>query len=114
MMTRMRYSAAFLVAVALAFTGSLALRAQQAPTQQAQTPAEPEPLKPGPGAEQANVQCLLCHSADYISTQPRLSRAAWNAAVFKMKDKYGAPINTNTVPQLVDYLTKAYGPDPSR
>src|SRR3954453_5576750 len=77
-------------------------------------PPETAKLKPGPGAEQANVQCLLCHSADYISTQPRLSRAAWNAAVFKMKDKYGAPINTNTVPQLVDYLTKAYGPDPSR
>jgi hypothetical protein len=74
-------------------------------------PPETAKLKPGPAAELANVQCLLCHSADYISTQPRLSRAAWNAAVLKMKDKYGAPINTNTIPQLVDYLTKTYGQD---
>jgi len=72
-------------------------------------PPETTKLKPGPGAELVIAQCLLCHSADYISTQPRLSRAAWNAAVMKMKDKYGAPINTNTVPRLVDYLTKSYG-----
>jgi len=77
-------------------------------------PPEKTRLKPGVGAELVNIQCLLCHSADYISTQPRLSRAAWNAAVFKMKDKYGAPINTNTVAQLVDYLTKSYGAEVSR
>src|SRR5437868_10511960 len=72
-------------------------------------PPETTKLKPGPGAELVTAQCMLCHSADYISTQPRLSRAAWSAAVIKMKDKYGAPINTNTVSRLVDYLTKSYG-----
>src|SRR5437868_13296638 len=74
-----------------------------------QLPPETAKLKPGPGAELVTAQCMLCHSADYISTQPRLSRAAWSAAVIKMKDKYGAPINTNTVSRLVDYLTKSYG-----
>lgn len=74
-----------------------------------QLPPETARLKPGPGAELATAQCLLCHSADYISTQPRLSRTGWNAAVLKMKDKYGAPIATNNIPALVDYLTKNYG-----
>ena len=54
-------------------------------------------------------QCLLCHSADYIANQPRLTRQAWKAEVTKMKLKYGAPIETNNVDLLVDYLVKNYG-----
>jgi sulfite dehydrogenase (cytochrome) subunit B len=95
----------------LCLTGSLlfagALMALAA--ERFQLPPETTKLKQAPGAELATAQCLLCHSADYISTQPRLSRAGWNAAVVKMKEKYGAPIPTNTIPALVDYLTKNYG-----
>ncbi len=85
-------------------SGALVLAAEKF-----QLPPETAKLKPGTGAEMVTAQCLLCHSADYISTQPRLSRTAWNAAVVKMKDKYGAPIPTNNIPALVDYLTKNYG-----
>jgi hypothetical protein len=53
--------------------------------------------------------CLLCHSPDYITTQPRLSRKAWEANVEKMRAKYGAPIPTNAVPGIVDYLVKNHG-----
>jgi sulfite dehydrogenase len=79
-----------------------------------QLPPETAKLKSAPGAELVTAQCLLCHSADYISTQPRLSRAAWTAAVLKMKDKYGAPIATNGIPKLVDYLVKNYGTEPAK
>ncbi len=72
-------------------------------------PQETATLKPGPGAELVTSQCLLCHSADYISTQPRLTRAAWKAEVIKMQQKYGAPILTNNVDALADYLVKNYG-----
>jgi sulfite dehydrogenase (cytochrome) subunit B len=72
-------------------------------------PPETAKLKPGPGSELVTSQCLLCHSADYISTQPRLTRTAWTAEVNKMKQKYGAPISTNNVDQLVEYLTVNYG-----
>ncbi|EEF57856.1 hypothetical protein [Pedosphaera parvula] len=72
-------------------------------------PPETAKLKPGPGSELVTSQCLLCHSADYISTQPRLTRTVWTAEVNKMKQKYGAPISTNNVDQLVDYLTVNYG-----
>jgi mono/diheme cytochrome c family protein len=89
----------------LAVTGAALLLAAE----KYELPAETAKLKPGPGAELAIAQCLLCHSADYISTQPPLSRTAWAAAVMKMRDKYGAPINTNTIPEVVDYLTRNYG-----
>ena len=95
----------FFAVALLAVTGTALVLAAE----KFQLPPETTKLKPGPGADLATAQCLLCHSADYISTQPRLTRAAWNAAVLKMKDKYGAPINTNTVPRLVDYLAKSYG-----
>jgi sulfite dehydrogenase len=72
-------------------------------------PIETAKFKPGPGAELAISQCLLCHSADYISTQPPLDRAGWMAGVQKMREKYGAPISTNQVDALVDYLVKTYG-----
>ena len=74
-------------------------------------PRETTALKPGPGAELVTAQCLLCHSADYISTQPRLTRAQWQAGVTKMQQKYGAPIQTNSMDRLVDYLVKNYGRD---
>ena len=68
-------------------------------------------FKAGPGSEIAMVQCVLCHSADYVSTQPRLPRAAWKTNVLKMRDKYGAPLPDDKVEALVDYLVKTYGAD---
>ncbi len=72
-------------------------------------PPETAGFKAGPGQEIAAAQCLLCHSADYVSTQPRLSRPAWKASVQKMKEKYGAPMPDEKVDALVDYLVKNYG-----
>jgi len=72
-------------------------------------PPETTRLRPGVGAELVIAQCLVCHSADYISTQPRLTRAQWQGTVVKMQQKYGAPIATNNVERLVDYLAGNYG-----
>ena len=72
-------------------------------------PAETAKYKPGPGMELAIANCARCHSADYVSTQPRLSGAAWKATVEKMRSKYGAPISTNNVDAIVNYLSIAYG-----
>ena len=74
-----------------------------------QLPKETQKFKPGPGAGLAVANCLLCHSADYISTQPPLTRTAWKAIVDKMRVKYGAPITTNRLDELIDYLTATYG-----
>ena len=72
-------------------------------------PPEPMTLKDGPGADLMKANCLLCHSTEYISTQPLLKRSQWEAEVTKMRAKFGAPISTNSVPGLVDYLVKNYG-----
>lgn len=72
-------------------------------------PLETAKLKPGAGAELVTAQCLICHSADYISTQPRLTRAQWQSTVLKMQQKYGAPLATNNIGSVVDYLAVNYG-----
>jgi mono/diheme cytochrome c family protein len=74
-------------------------------------PPETAGLKQGAGAELASGQCLICHSAEYISTQPLLPRAFWKASVEKMQKKYGAPITEEQIAPLVDYLVKSYGSD---
>ena len=58
----------------------------------------------GPGADAVNANCLACHSAGMILAQPRLSRAAWQAEVEKMRKTYKAPIDEKDVPAIVDYL----------
>jgi hypothetical protein len=55
------------------------------------------------------ANCSLCHSADYVATQPPLARPAWKATIEKMRLKYGAPIGTNNVEAIVDYLSSTYG-----
>src|SRR5437870_4757280 len=88
-----------------AVIGSLALLAALSAAEvQFVLPPETAAFKPKPGVELALANCAICHSADYISTQPSLSRAQWTASVQKMQQKYGAPIASNQVDRLVDYL----------
>lgn len=77
-------------------------------------PPETNRFKPGPGSEIATAQCIICHSADYISTQPPMPRAVWKAGVQKMQKIYGAPIPDAQVEPLVDYLVRNYGNEKPR
>jgi cytochrome c5 len=58
----------------------------------------------GPGADVVNNNCLTCHSAGMVLTQPRLPRAVWLAEVEKMRNTYKGPIDAEDVPAIVDYL----------
>ncbi len=58
----------------------------------------------GPGADVVNNNCLTCHSAGMVLTQPRLPRAVWQAEVEKMRNTYKGPIDAEDVPAIVDYL----------
>ena len=58
----------------------------------------------GDSAEAINNNCLACHSAGMVLTQPQLSRADWQAEVDKMRNTYKAPIADADVPAIVDYL----------
>ena len=64
---------------------------------------------PGAGADLINDNCLACHSAGMVLTQPGLPRAAWQAEVDKMRDTYKAPVAAEDVPKIVDYLANLKG-----
>ena len=51
-----------------------------------------------------NENCLACHSASMVLTQPRLDAAHWTAIVQKMRNSYMAPIPDGAVPDIVAYL----------
>jgi cytochrome c551/c552 len=72
-------------------------------------PLETGVFKQAPGAELANGQCLVCHSVEYVTTQPKMPRPFWKASVVKMQQKYGAAIPDSQVEALADYLTVNYG-----
>jgi hypothetical protein len=72
-------------------------------------PPETAKLRPGPNSQMVTGTCLMCHSADYLSSQPPMTRKAWEATVVKMKEKYGAPLQQSQIEPIVNYLAEAYG-----
>ena len=75
-------------------------------------PDETASLAPGPNLDLVQQNCAACHSADYVSTQPRALKdpqAFWRAEVAKMQKVYGAPIAEADIPAIVDYLAQSYG-----
>jgi sulfite dehydrogenase (cytochrome) subunit B len=72
-------------------------------------PAETAKLKPGPGADLVTGNCMICHSVDYISSQPPMTKAQWTGTVTKMQKKFGAPLPADKVEPIVAYLVKSYG-----
>jgi len=63
-----------------------------------------------PGYQLALANCLMCHSAQYVQTQPHSSpRSYWEATVKKMKTPFGAPFPEADIAPIVDYLVKTYG-----
>ena len=74
-------------------------------------PPETAAFGAGPNRETVMNNCTGCHSADYISTQPRgpkFKTDFWRAEVTKMIKVYGAPIPDADVPKIVEYLAATY------
>jgi len=74
-------------------------------------PAESSTLKKTaePGYQRAELQCMTCHSRDYITTQPRgKGKEFWTAEVNKMVTVYGAAITEPERPPIIEYLTANY------
>ena len=74
-------------------------------------PDETAVFKPGPNLEVVQSNCTACHSADYVSTQPRgpkFKKDFWQAEVTKMIKVYGAPIDEADIGKIVDYLAATY------
>ncbi|CAO4177943.1 SorB family sulfite dehydrogenase c-type cytochrome subunit [Methylorubrum populi] len=72
-------------------------------------PPDPAKLRPGPGLEVVEANCLTCHSPDYIAMQPpKKGHAFWAAEVTKMINVYGAPIAEADAKAITDYLAATY------
>ena len=62
-----------------------------------------------PGYQRAELQCVTCHSRDYITTQPRgKGKEFWTAEITKMVNVYAAPIPEPDRAVIADYLTANY------
>lgn len=77
-------------------------------------PQYPLEMPPGPNLEAFQQHCLLCHTARYVTMQPRFSRTVWEKEVKKMVDVYGAPISAPEQQQIVEYLVAIKGPTDSK
>ena len=63
----------------------------------------------GPNKEVYQRNCLTCHTARYVSMQPRFSKTVWQNEVKKMVDAYGAPIPEADQALIVEYLVAVKG-----
>ena len=64
---------------------------------------------PGANAQAITANCLACHSAGMVLTQPALAKATWDAIVEKMIHAYKAPVSQTDVTPIVDYLEATKG-----
>ncbi|HEX8114037.1 MAG TPA: hypothetical protein VF516_40170 [Kofleriaceae bacterium] len=94
----------------LALAAGMATRAPARPVTYT-LPSESSTLKKTgePGYQRAELQCVTCHSRDYITTQPRgKGKEFWTAEVTKMVNVYAAPIPEPDRAVIADYLAATY------
>jgi len=82
---------------------------RQWPVVRVELPANDAPFPPGAGSDIARSQCLICHSAGMVLTQPPLKKDEWRAEIMKMRSAYGAPIPDDQVEGLSEYLKNING-----
>jgi len=68
-------------------------------------------LAAGDGRQDVQIYCNTCHSPRYITMQPPLPAATWEAEVSKMNKAYGAGIPEDTTRKIIAYLQTHYTPE---
>ena len=68
-------------------------------------------LAPRDGLQDVQIYCNTCHSTRYITMQPPLPAATWEAEVNKMNKTFGAAIPDDTTQKIILYLQAHYTPD---
>lgn len=68
-------------------------------------------LAEGEGKQETQSFCATCHSTRYITMQPPLPGATWEAEVSKMMKVYGASIPETTAKKITAYLQAHYAPE---
>lgn len=65
-------------------------------------------LAPGDGIQDVRIYCNTCHSPSYITMQPPLPAATWEAEVNKMNKTFGAMIPDENTQKIIAYLQAHY------
>ena len=84
------------------------------PNAEYEVPAYPVPtleLAPGDSRQDVQIYCNTCHSPRYITMQPPLPAATWEAEVNKMNKAYGAGIPEENAKKIIEYLQAHYTPE---
>jgi hypothetical protein len=68
-------------------------------------------LVPGDGLQEVQIYCGTCHSTRYITMQPPLAPATWEAEVNKMNKTFGAAIAEDSTRKIILYLQSHYTPE---
>ena len=68
-------------------------------------------LAEGEGLQETQSFCVMCHSTRYITMQPPLPAAVWEAEMNKMIKTYGAPIPEPSAKKILAYLQAHYAPE---
>jgi cytochrome c5 len=68
-------------------------------------------LEPGDGKQEVEAYCNTCHSTRYITMQPPLPAATWEAEVNKMIKTFGQPIPDDAAAKIIKYLQTHYTPE---
>jgi hypothetical protein len=74
-------------------------------------PTYTPPLADGDGKELVQAFCGMCHSTTYVTMQPPLAGATWEAVVTKMIGTFGAPIPEPSARTILAYLKSHYTPE---
>jgi hypothetical protein len=68
-------------------------------------------LAAGEGLQDVQIYCNTCHGTRYITMQPTLPAATWEAEVNKMIKTYGAAIPDDSTRKIILYLQTHYTPE---
>ncbi|GAC1636802.1 MAG: hypothetical protein NVS9B14_16100 [Candidatus Acidiferrum sp.] len=68
-------------------------------------------LVDGAGKAETQIYCGTCHTPRYITMQPPLPAAAWDAEVQKMVKTFGATIPEAEAQKIAQYLHEHYTPE---
>jgi hypothetical protein len=79
--------------------------------QESAYPVPAPDLAAGDGLQEVRVYCNTCHSPRYITMQPPLPGATWEAEVTKMNKAFGAGIPEETTHKIILYLQAHYTPE---
>ena len=74
-------------------------------------PAFEVELADGPGRAELQIYCSTCHTTRYVTMQPPLPAATWDAEVQKMIKAFGASIPEADARKITQYLQEHYTPE---